>query len=644
MFEKYPFNGSLCIIIFAVVSQLGQVTLLLAEDQKDIKVKTVVTAHRYDTPTSKVANAVTVITEEDIKKLQLNYVSEVLKTVAYLDVVQSGGKGGNTSVFMRGANPEHTLVLLDGIELNNPVSTAHAFNFDNLTVDNIERIEIVRGSQTIMYGSDALGGVIAIYTKKGDKPETNLRFQAGSFNTFHSALNTAGKTKNLKYSLASSIEDSDGISAANERLGNNEDDQFRAGAVSLNLGANLSENLDLNLLSRYTKSKTDLDNTGGVGGDDLNRKIDNEQILFRTEAIYKHFDNKINHRLGFSVTDQETTDNNDPDLLSSDFLRSNYQGRLIKFDLVNNFDISDSTKLLVGVETEGEEASSSFLSDGAFGPFEDNFPEKDLRTNAVFSEARINLNSDLTLNIGARVDDNSEAGSQGTYRIAPVYCIADCAYKLTGIVGTGFKAPSLFQLFSSFGNPELESEESFNWELGVERSFVDNDITIGVNWFRNQIDNLITFDNATFKLENINEASIHGLETFLAWQINPELIWRADYSYTDTKDLTTQEALLRRARHKFTTELSKLWLEKKLSTGIQLTAIGSRADNNFTTFPVERTRLGGYALINLNTSYQIDKNVSVFGRVDNLLDQEYENVFGYGTYGLAGYAGVKFAL
>ncbi|MCI5066394.1 TonB-dependent receptor plug domain-containing protein, partial [bacterium] len=280
----------------------------------DSEVPIVVTAHRSVTPQSKVGSSFTVITEEQIEQSQRTHVSEILRDVPGIDVVRSGGRGGNTSIFLRGANSEQTLVLLDGIELNNPGNPARAFNFADLTLENVERIEILRGPQSGLYGSDAIGGVINIITKTGEKgTSAEVSSEAGSFDRYVQRARVSHGVQGGNLSLGVTREDEGGISAAEERDGNSEDDGFENTSVTLRAQLQPSETLTIDNTFRYNRSSTDLDNAGGFLGDDPNRELDNEQLFWRTAASARFFDGVWTPTVGVSLSDHEFTDRNDSD-------------------------------------------------------------------------------------------------------------------------------------------------------------------------------------------------------------------------------------------------------------------------------------------------------------------------------------------
>ncbi|MCP4725389.1 MAG: TonB-dependent receptor, partial [bacterium] len=250
----------------------------------------VITATRTETSVKELAMSFTIIPEEVLKSRGKEMVFDFLKSVPGLDVSRSGGPGGTATVLIRGAKSEHTLILIDGMETNDPISPSKTYNFAHLTTDNIERIEIVRGPQSTIYGSDAIGGIINIITKKGgDDPGYYVSAEAGSFNTLSSRIGFNGIYEQLNYSFALSRMESDGISGANEKDGNSEKDGYSNTSFSSRMKFNLSDNVRLGLISRLIDSSTDIDNFGGVSGDDPNNVMDDRQIYIKTTADINAF-------------------------------------------------------------------------------------------------------------------------------------------------------------------------------------------------------------------------------------------------------------------------------------------------------------------------------------------------------------------
>ncbi len=632
------FGLGLLFISALVVPQQGH-----AEDEAEGAVTAspiIVTASRIETRQVNVASSVSTVTEDDIDDGQYRNVTNAIDPVPGLDVVQSGGPGGVAVAFIRGANSEHTLVLLDGIELNNPASPNRAFNLTNLTLENIERIEVLRGPQSSLYGSDAMGGVINIISKRSDKGlRMNLRSEAGSYNSFTQVGNLSYGSDWLEVSNGITRQDIGSISSANSRDGNFEHDGYENTSLSNRIKVLPSELFDATFTTRYDRSNAALDNSGGVGGDDPNRRFNNEEFFTRGEITGHLLDKTLTPTLSLSYSHHTLDDTNDPDSISSEFLRSNYKGDLLKLQGVTTWSPAQYFSAVLGAETERERADSFYRSDGTFGPYEDVLGWQDARTNAIFTEARLSYDKSLYLDLGGRVDDHSRFGTYKTWRVAPAYLL-DADTKLRGSVGTGFKAPSLVQLYSSYGNSDLSPEENVGWDVGIDRDLFKNRLAVSVGHYHNYFDNLIAFDPSTFILNNIRNAETSGCEVSTDLKITQRLSLGAAYTYTDSQDDDTGEALLRRPKNKATVTVVYL-PTSRIKTQLQWRAYSSRFDTDFSASEPRRTSLGGYGLVNFTISYQVSEKVEFFSRIDNIFDKEYEDVLGFGTLGAAAYGGIK---
>ncbi len=611
-------------------------------EEEDETQEFVITATRIETPPGEVASSMTVISAKEIESKRGISVSDLLRGVPALDVVRNGGPGGTTSIFIRGAKSEHTLVLLDGIELNDPISPGRSFDFAHLTTDNIERIEVLRGSQGTLYGSDAIGGVINIITKKGTgKPKWFVSTEAGSFPTLRQRVGVSGGTTRVSYSLGASRLDTEGISAASTKDGNRERDPYENTSVSARVGLMPSEDSEIVVLFRYADATADIDNFGGVFGDDPNHLLHTKQLFFRAQGEFTTCSDRWEHRAGFSFSDTEKKARNDPDPAHpGELLRSSFDGELHKFDWQGNFYTSDEHTLTIGAETEEEEGRSRFFSDGPFGPFESVFERRTARTTAVFLQDQINLGDRFFATLGVRFDDHSKFGSELTYRVAPAYICRRTGTKIRGTLGTGFKAPTLFQLFSDFGDPMLEAETSTGWDVGIEQELCDSEWTLGATYFANDFDDLIDFDSGTSKFKNIAEAKSRGIEFFASGEPRQNLSIRGSYTFTETEDETTGEKLLRRPKHKAGLDVYYRFREDR-AVNFNVVHVSKRDDLDFSTWPATRVSLGSYTLVNVTASYDVSEHCQLFGRVENLLDKEYEEVKGYGAPGISAFVGLK---
>jgi len=602
----------------------------------------VVTATRLETPAIEVGSSFTIITSEQIEKMQKTSVLEVLKTAPSLDVNQSGGPGSTTSIFIRGAKSEHTLVIIDGVEMNDPTTPGRTFNFAHLSVDNIERIEILRGPQSTLYGSDAIGGVINIITKRGgEKPNGFASLEGGSYNSVRGAAGGSGGNEWMQYSLGFSHWNTDGISAAAESDGNMEQDGYENNTVYATLGMQPTDNLDVDFTLRFIDAESDGDLGAGAGNDDPNYKTQSQQLLFRTQAQLYLFDDIWEQKLGFSMTDHDLFSQNDTDPDNpDDFLQSSYEGQIFKFDWQNNFYVHDTNTFTFGIETEEDRGNSEYYQETIYGPYTNTFESKTTRTTAYYLQDQIRLWNSWFTTVGIRFDDHSRFGVEKTYRIASAYLVHETGTKIKGSYGTGFKAPTLIQLFSFWGNEGLNPEQSTGWDFGLEQSLFGNRAIAGATYFYNEIDNLIQFASGGYS--NVGQAVIKGAEIFGSVHPAENLDILFSYTHTNTKDIATAEDLIRRADNKFSFKMDYGFLEKG-NIHFEVVYTGERDDRVFDpiTYESVRVRLDDYVLFNPAFSYQISRNVQVFFRVDNLFDRQYEAISGYGTPGIAAYGGLK---
>ncbi|CAL1241254.1 TonB-dependent receptor plug domain-containing protein [Candidatus Methylocalor cossyra] len=583
---------------------------------------TVVTATRSATPAWQLGSSVTVLTQEDLARRQVVTVADALRVVPGLDVLQSGGLGKQTSVFLRGANSNHTLVLIDGIEVNDPSAPNNGFDFANLTVDNIERIEILRGGESSLYGSDAIGGVIQIFTKKGaGKPRYSLQGQGGTYDTFRVGGDLSGAHEGVDYSLSASRLESRGFSAADEVRGNSEPDGYRNTTVSTRLGVRALENLDFGWNLRYNDAKVFLDSDFPTPHDDPNYSGTTEELYTRGFGHLKLLDQVWEQTLGvaYSRTDRQIVNRYDPANPFS--FRADYLGEKTKIDWQNILHLTETNTLTLGVEDEEDRLTSPT----------DPIGEKSYNTQGYYLLDQIGLGRRWFTTAAVRYDKNNRVGGKVTWRITQALVFDATGTKLKGSYGTGFKVPSLVNLFDRFtGNPQLLPETSRNWDVGIEQSFLADRIALGASYFHNDFNNLIQFNGR--RVENVAQATAEGVESFL--QVSPwdVLTLRGTYTYTHAVNNATSERLIRRPTHKGSLQLDYRFMEKA-DLNFTLLLVGDKDD-------IGGTRVPGYVLANLATSYQVNDHLRLFARVDNLFDKRYEEIYGYGTSRIAPYGGI----
>jgi len=617
----------------------------------DFRHEIVVTASRIATPTKEIASSVTIITKQQLEQTKKTTVIEALQEVLGLSILQTGPVGSSASVMLRGANSEHTLVMIDGVEVNNPITPARTYDFSHLRVEGIERIEILRGPQSTLYGSDAMAGVINIITEKGQgKPRFHLSFLGGSYGTFSGTSGLTGNTEKLHYSFRASTLTSQGFSAANAALeGNTEADGYKNLSLSARAGYKVSDNMDLDFSARFIDTKSDIDNYGSAFGDDPNNIQTYDSLYLKGHIRGLFLKNRWEQKLALShVRSNRETDNPTDEQHPHDEDRSRYKSRLIKLDWQNNLYIHKSNTLTFGAEYQQELGESSYYSESIWGPSASSFPLKKATNTGVYIQDQLRIEGVFFLTAGIRLDSHNRSGRSKTYRIAPVFFIQQTNTRLKTTYGTGFKSPSLYQLYAPgnawgpIGNENLKPEETTSWDAGIEQDIWNGKIRLGGTYFSSRFENLIEYDYTKGYI-NIAIASSKGVEFLFEFLPADNITLSASYSHIVTKDKNTGEILLRRPKDKFTATLNFRVLTKGHIT-LSLIHLGTRDDQEWIDWISTRVHMEPFTLLGAVGSYDIHPNTQLFLRLENILDQQYELIKGYGTPGFSLYGGFKIRL
>jgi vitamin B12 transporter len=627
-------HRSLLRVIAAFIPLIASVNVASAEAQNSPDT-IVVTATRIPTPEAQVASSISVITADEIADRQLQSLPDVLKEVPGLNVVQTGGPGGQTSVFMRGTNPNHTKVLVDGIDLGDPSSPNGTFDFGQFLTQDIDRVEILRGPQSGLYGSDAIGGVINVITKSGSGPaQFSASAEAGSFDTFNQAAGLSGSSGQFHYAATvehlhageTPVTPLDLLVPGERRI----DDYYDNLTESTKLGFDVTDHFDLGLVARYTDSHLRLtgENENDYPDDfpDASQSTsDTRQYYARATGHVNSFDGGVEQTLGFAYGNVKTYETS-PDYSGSDFF-----GERLKIDWQGNIRLATDEKLVLGVEHERDEMTVPLSASTTI--------------DSGYAELQSGFGGSLFDSLSARYDDNGRFGGKATYRFAPAYVIQDTETKLKASVGTGFKAPTLSQMFQNFpafdffANPNLKPESSLGYDLGVEQAALNDAVRFGVTYFHNDIKNLIA-DNVDFTTDiNLGRAVTDGVESFASYQPLQSLILRMDYTYTQATDEILHQELLRRPKHQG--DLNAAWhATERLSFNATVLAAGSWIDGN-RDFSIPRLTAPGYTAVDLAAQYQLAGGLTLYGRVNNLFDRHYENPIGFLQPSLGAFAGIR---
>ncbi len=588
----------------------------------------IVTATKTETYQSEVGSSVTVITADDIKNKGATTVLAILRDVPGLSVMQSGPFGGITSLYLRGSKSGHTLVLIDGIEVNDPMKADRSFDygFGHLTTDNIERIEVVRGPQSTLYGSDAIGGVINIITKKGEgKPKWEALFEGGSYGTFKETLGFSGSEGKLNFSLSLLRLDSDGVSKAADT---SEEDGYENITLSNRLGYKIYEDANLDFALRFTDAKYEYDDTAYQ--DDPNKVG-----WWRNIAGKIAFDQAINstweHKFSFSYSQSKRKYKDEPDSVDpADNTHNWFKGDMKKFEWQHNISPIDWSTLTCGVEYEEERG----FGDGRASW--NRFDRKIIDSKGCYFQNQFKLKEHLFITPGLRVDNHQYFDTETTYRISTSYLIPMTGTRFKVNWGTGFKAPSLYQLYHpSYGDTTLNPDKSKSYDCGFGQGFWNDKISFTSTYFYNDFKNMIAWDSSTSQYKNIDNAETKGLELECSFKPMEILTIGANYTYTKAEDKDTGKKLERRPENQVGFNINWAYIEKgNLNLGASY--VGHRWNNATNTRKTKH-----YTEASLSTSYNLTSNIRIFGRIENLFDREYQEVRGYATPGRSFYVGAK---
>lgn len=610
----------------------------------------VVTANRTPQPLQRAGSAITVISGDEIAKTNPASLADVLRYVPGLDVVETGGPGGTSSVKIRGANPSQTLVLLDGVRINDPAQASGEFDFSILMPGAIDRIEVLRGPQSALYGSDAIGGVVNIITKKGKGPASiDLRSEAGRYGTVSTNGTVSGSQGPWSYTFSGGGQRNDGFSRYGYRIGriesrfpNLENDGLKRfggyGRVGYDPGNGFR--FETGVLS--TRSFADYDLGGSGRFPDTPSQSEKRFTQIWGKASLDTFDGILTHNLTIYANrterffrDVSYTTNLLPK--NTNWSNNEYNGNRYGIEYQGDLKLGRFGLVTFGGRYEQEKAEvygTDFLP--KFTPRTLDFEAEQI-SRSLFALWQLPIGDRLDLSLGGRSDAISGADRFNTWRATLAYRITETDTKLRASVGTGGKAPTLYQLHAPlYGNPTLEAEKSFGVDAGFDQNLFGGRASLSVTVFRNRLQNMIDFDLATSRYYNISRALTSGVEVGGKAEIWQGYVWLTGaYTYLDAKDQKTGLELARRAPNSGKIGL-RITPTPDWSIEPSLYMVSERYSS-----AGEKGRLAPYARLDLYSDYKLTANVRVFGRIENITNAHYQEVLNYGTTGRAFYAGVN---
>ena len=600
--------------ILAVTATLMTSAVAAQEiDDEDTVETIIVTGTRFETPLDQVGRSVTIISRDQIELDQQRLLVDSLQTVAGVQVIQSGNLGSLTSVSMRGLPSSQTLVVQDGVVLNDPVSFNGGFNFAGYDNVDVERIEVLRGAQATLYGSNAIGGVINIVTQTGEEGfEADALFEAGAFDTYRINASVRGGSKVFSNRLSVAGISSGGFSAADEANGNTEDDGYESLTISYRGRYKPTDDFSLDAVARYQAAENDFDDftfqpVDGAG------VANQETLSLSAIASWDLFDGLVNNR--WTVTYADTDQVNDNEGTTTFDAR----GTRFSIDYQSTITPNDYVAVIVGAEYEDQESQVS----AGFGA------NQQIDTYSAYGLLQLTPVEGLTLNAGIRHDASPEFRDETTFSVSGAYKVAETGTIIRASFAEGFRAPTAAEF--SF-NPDLNAEFSEGFDVGIEQPLLDGRVNLSVTYFDQQIEDLIAFDFATFSFLNIQLYDAQGLEIAASAVVTDWLEVAAAYTYTDALNISTNTTVGNVPDDRFRFDVITRPTDK-LTFSANITYNGDER-SGFGT-------LDDFVVINARGSYKINDQLEVFARVDNLGDEQYQDNLGFGTAPISAYAGLR---
>ncbi len=594
---------------------------------------------------NKSANAITVIDSEQLRNRAALSVSDLLRDVPGLAVSRSGVQGSQTQIRARGAEANHLLVLIDGVEANDP-SQSDELNWGVLAADDIERIEVIRGPQSSMRGSDAMAGVVNIITRSASAPFSAAAFtEVGSFSTKRSGFNLGAKKDNFDIRLGVSDTQTEGENIS--RTGD-EKDGYENTSINLKAGLQLSDELRISVAARHSDGMNEFDADNDFDGfiEDQDAVSEFRNSTMRLQGDYSSADGRWQHKLMVAQS------NNDNEAFADGTLGNVTASTKDQIQYIGSlFWNNGAQRLSFLAEREEEDYKQRGPLNWGLDPNQDR--ERD--TDSFALELRTDISDDLSFAASGRHDDNSEFDSASTFRVEAIYQLND-GLRLRSAYGTAVKNPTFTERFGFYtnfiGNPNLEPEESSSWELGMDKQM--GELSLSATLFDTELESEIdgfVYDPATFAYTSGNKegkSQRQGVEFTASVNMSDNLVINAAYTYTDSVEADGAGGYkdeIRRARH--TGSLNLAWQAMdnlQINTNAQYS--GSQTDTYFPPWPTpsQTVTMDDYRLININANYSASDKLDIYLRLDNLLDDDYEEVFGYQTLGFGASLGLRFSL
>ena len=585
----------------------------------------VTVANRFELPLDRIGSSVELITKNDLEVTNQPFVLSAMRTTPGFNIRNNGGPGSALGITTRGLNSNTPIVLIDGIEVSNP-ATGTILNFGNLFGSNISRIEILKGPQSSLYGADAIAGVINIKTLSGNEsPGGSIELSGGSFNTYRSNVAYRGAEGAFTFAVNAGHYQSTGFSTQDPILGESDptwtdnawadNDGYENTSFSTKIDYQATGVTQLYFVAYYIDNYAEFDpgNPAWVFGEPFADNYSESEQGFaklgsKTE-ISENWESQIN--IGYTNYNNHTNSS----------LASRSKGRRTKIDWTNQVNLTENWDAVIGAEFEREESI---------------IQNRERDDNSIFMENIFAVTDYFDWTLGFRYDDNEDYGHETTYRSTFSYHIDSIDSRIHGSYGTSFHAPTFYQLFDDFsGNDSLNAEFGEGWDLGIETNLGIQNVTFSSTLFGYDIDDKLNYDYATSKYANEERYQSEGIETAANWYATNELSLKIAHTYASAEYIDGTEAE-RVPRNTYSFAINWRGLDSKLNLNANAIYTGSQY-----TLRSSPSKDDGYTVVNLSARYELSDTYTIWARIDNLFDKEYEEIRSYQTPGASYYAGLK---
>ncbi len=647
--------------IFIAAAVIFSSQLQAQQDSTKLLNEVVVTATKFPIKAILTGKVLSVITKQQLEKAGGRDLSQILNDEAgvYINGANSN-LGKDKSVYLRGARIDHTLITIDGVPVYDASGIGGNFDIRNIAIDNIERIEILKGSQSTLYGSDAIAGVINIITKKGNGKPFNATgvLSAGSNNTYKANAAINGKKDKLDYNAGYSYTTTNGINEAITTNAVFDKDGYTQQSVNATVGIQAASNFRIAPYIRVANIKGDIDQ--GAFIDELDYTYTQKSVQAGVKNEISFGKTKLNILYNYNTINREYIDDSVKSRNGYDiYSKGKYTGKEHFIDAYITADINKKIKITAGADYRSSASDQEYASVGFFGPYQSKYAKDSLHQNqiALYAAANITAAPNFNIELGNRLNIHSTYGNHYVFNVNPSYLIKE-KVKLFATISSAYRTPSLYQLFSEYGNKNLKPEDALTTEAGLQYFASDKKFNARAVFFNRIIKDVIFFyfNSTTFQSQYINQdkQKDNGVELEASYTGIKNTTIKFFYNYVDGKVETKTGAgkdtsffnLIRRPKNNFGLNIGSQILQR-LFVSSNLSVIGKRADKYFdaATFKTVEATLKSYALINFYADYSFLHNkIKIFADLRNITNQKYTEVSGFNTLGFTAFGGIRFSL